>query len=67
MTTVPNRYVECRLVPFAVGENIKMSAQRVLLELVGDQIAQALKTLAQVRGPGGQINAGGWTQRYHPA
>jgi hypothetical protein len=48
MTTVPNRYVECRLVPPPVGEHEQGTGLRCLLQALRNQCVQAVEALAQV-------------------
>ena len=49
----------------AVGKDVEVTTERIFFELVSDQIAQALETLAQVGGAGRQVNPGRRTQRDH--
>src|SRR5581483_12243701 len=49
----------------AIGEDIKMPAQGILLELPGHDIDQPLETLAQIGCSTGQVNPCCRTQRDH--
>ena len=52
MTTVPNRYVECRLLP-RVGEHEQMTRKRIELELPLHHRLERVETAAQIHRRGG--------------
>ena len=54
MTTVPNRYVECRSMPPPIAENIEAAIERILSQTLTHQRGQAVVGFAQIGRRAGQ-------------
>ncbi len=65
MTTVPNRYVECRLVPLTVGEDKPMARERVLFEHRLGEGEEPIEAGAQINRCGGDEDARGGREVQH--